>query len=447
MTNLNTKEQNNEICSKLYNSDLITFDKYLECTGQTESIRSPNISDKHKYATTNQEITKSNIYNQHINIFSTYTKEPLYLAVIKSTKPTSLNNNSGNTNNNNTDSKNNNGNDNNLLTLTSGIIEQDNNIFIIEKIDVSKIAIKHQSTGKYVMYNIPELSFSLSDNKSIKTNFIMKTFLVNGILKYKFILLKQGGVESDYSLIIKNGKLAMERDSTFTWDIINLEFTDIPEVDFLLNDINTIESNYNNALYNYNLLFNKKRAIEDVVKLILTNANNVFVNLIRLKSKNEIKISFAQLKSSQQDTFNLLKQNELSIINNKVKEIKNQLELAKTDLEMYKNQMNDKINELEEQLIVKQAELTANNNKIQKYNRTLMNNNIVLDINKFNNANDENAKNILKSEINKNISNMFNNKKTRVNLFYVIIISILLLIIIIQIGVKLFNIKSSSGAN
>lgn len=447
MTNLNTKEQNNEICSKLYNSDLITFDKYLECTGQTESIRSPNISDKHKYATTNQEITKSNIYNQHINIFSTYTKEPLYLAVIKSTKPTSLNNNSGNTNNNNTDSKNNNGNDNNLLTLTSGIIEQDNNIFIIEKIDVSKIAIKHQSTGKYVMYNIPELSFSLSDNKSIKTNFIMKTFLVNGILKYKFILLKQGGVESDYSLIIKNGKLAMERDSTFTWDIINLEFTDIPEVDFLLNDINTIESNYNNALYNYNLLFNKKRAIEDVVKLILTNANNVFVNLIRLKSKNEIKISFAQLKSSQQDTFNLLKQNELSIINNKVKEIKNQLELAKTDLEMYKNQMNDKINELEEQLIVKQAELTANNNKIQKYNRTLMNNNIILDINKFNNANDENAKNILKSEINKNISNMFNNKKTRVNLFYVIIISILLLIIIIQIGVKLFNIKSSSGAN
>ena len=186
MTNLNTKEQNYEICSKLYNSDLITFDKYLECTGQTESIRSPNISDKHKYATTNQEITKSNIYNQHINIFSTYTKEPLYLAVIKSTKPTSLNNNSGNTNNDNinnnnviiTESHSNNINDS-ILIQKKSISNNVNNSIIIgdnQSIDIdNSIIIGHDIQSKNNNLDIPYLEYQVRSAKPFADNKVTMT--------------------------------------------------------------------------------------------------------------------------------------------------------------------------------------------------------------------------------------------------------------------------------
>lgn len=447
MNETNTKEQNTEICSKLYNNDLITFEKYLECTGQSNTTRTPNISDKHKYSVVNKNFNKNNIYNKELNIYSSHIKEPLYLAVISNSGANTTNITNTTTTTNATATTNNVTATTNtaVLTLTSGIIQQDDNIFVIEKIDDSRIAIKHQSSGKYIAYNIPKLELTLTDNKTIKTNFILKSFLINGILKYKFILLKQGGIESDYSFIIKNGKLTIERDSIFTWDINNLEYIDTHEVDYILDDINHIQDEYNTVLYKYNVLDNKIHVLNNIVDIITGgngNINNAFNNLKRLQTANLIQISDAQLESSYNDTINLLNQNELSIINNKVEELNSELALTETDLEMYKNKLNDKINDIQIEIEERKSELNTVNNKIQQYNSTLMNNNIVVDINKFNDVNNENSKNILKSEINKDIGNKFNNKKTRVNAFFIIIICVLLLIIIIQISYKVITIKS-----
>lgn len=428
----NTQKENNEICEKLYNNDLITFEKYLECVGQNEQLRTGNISDIHKYAVSNTDYDTANIYNRRLNIFSTYTKEPLYLAVINSIN---VGNNVGNNGSDNSS------NGNNIITLTTGIINQSDNIFVIEKVNESKIAIKHQETGNYISYDIPNLSIGITTRKSAKTTFIMKSFLVDGIIKYKFSLLKQDGSESDYTLVIKDDKLGIERDSTFTWDIINLEFTVTSELDILLVDINSIKKDYLQALQTYNLIYNKKRVLESMIEYIENNVDTVFNTLRNLQANNRVQISIVQIDVSQQDTYNLLNDNQIGLIRNKIESINDELELAKTDLEMYKNKLGERINDIQIEIEKKHTEIDTITDNIQRYNRTLMNNNIIVDINKFNNADDENAKAILKSEINREVGNAFNNKKTRVNGYFIVVIVLLLLVIITQISLKLFNVK------
>ena len=435
----NTQKENNEICERLYNNDLITFEKYLECVGQNEQLRTGNISDIHKYAVSNTDYDTANIYNRRLNIFSTYTKEPLYLAVINSINVGNDNSNSSGDSNIGSDS----GNNDNMITLTTGIINQDDNIFVIEKVNESKIAIKHQETGNYISYDIPKLSVGITTRKSAKTTFIMKSFLVDGIIKYKFSLLKQDGSESDYTLVIKDDKLGIERDSTFTWDIINLEFTNTSELDTLLVDINTIKKDYLQALQTYNLIYNKKRVLESIIEYIENNVDTVFNTLRNLQANNRVQISITQIDVSQQDTYNLLNDNQIGLIRNKIELLNDELELAKTDLEMYKNKLGERINDIQIEIEKKHSEINTITDNIQRYNRTLMNNNIIVDINKFNNADDENAKAILKSEINREAGNAFNNKKTRVNGYFIVVIVLLLLVIITQISLKLFNVKKA----
>jgi tetrahydromethanopterin S-methyltransferase subunit G len=407
------KMDSNDICQKLYNEGLITYDKYLDCSGNSKSVRKNSIGDKHKYGIYTNEYDRSNIYDKQINIYSLNDDIALYLAVIK----------------NSSDIK-------HLLGVTSGIINENDNIFIIEKINESSVSIKHFHSDNYISYDIPNLEVSLSKIQNNKTEFSMKTYFVNELLKYKFILLKNG-IETNYNLIIKNGNIAIERDSNFYWSINNLEQINVSELDLLLEEINENKEKYNMSLYNYNLLYNKKKFLNELINGINTNVNNIFNNLRNLQKSMIIDISLSQIDISQQDTINYLNENQFLTIKNKIESINSELENVKADLQMYKNELNNKINDIKDKSIINISNLNTIKTKIQNYNNILLNNNIIIDINKFKNSKDDNNKKILKSEINKEVSNKFNNKKTRINIFYIIIISILLLIIIIQLSTKL----------
>jgi hypothetical protein len=403
-----------DICSNLYKEGLITYDKYLDCIGDTSALRTANISDMHKYAISSNELNKRNIYDKQVYIYNSTVIEPLYLSVIDGEK----------------------------LTLTSGIINKDDASFIIEKTGDSIVSIKNYTTNKYIKYDIPSLSVSLSDNRNNKTDFTMKTYLVSSLTKYKFILLKNDGSETDYSLVInKDNKLVIEKESDFYWDIENLEHIDISELDTLLLEINEIKRLYNETLEKYNYLYGKKSALEYIINSINENMRKIFSVLLQLQRNMIINITERQLEISKRDTLLLLDEKQIQVINNKIKTIEDELAITLADLEMYNNQIIEKTVQMVYKIETKSIEIQKIKQQVSAYNNTLMNNNIVVDINSFLNSNDENSKEILKSEINKEVANTFNNKKTRFNLFYMIIICILILVIILQLTSKLLSIK------
>ena len=242
-----TREQNNKICDKLYENELITYEKYLECTGANEQLRTGNYSDIHKYGISNDTNNINNIFNKQLFIYSSQTKEQLYLAyrLISKTADDTID---GDTTNNN-----------DKLKLTTGIIDKNENIFVIEKVNDSNVVLKHKNSAKYVSYDIKNMTIKMTENKNVNTNFIMKSFNVNGLNKFKFSLINKDGKESKLSLIIQDNKVIIGENNTFSWDITNIDADiDIPELDILLVDIENIKNDYNNALYEYNYLFNKK---------------------------------------------------------------------------------------------------------------------------------------------------------------------------------------------
>jgi hypothetical protein len=405
-----------QICTNLYNEGIITYDKYLECIGNSISVRTANMSDMHKYAFTSDNLSNVNIYDKEVNIYSNKSIEQQYLSVINTNKK-------------------------DLLTITTGIFNKDDIIFIIEKTSDTLVSIKNKRSNKYISYNIPNKKIELSNERNNTTNFIMQTFIISGILQYKFILLKKDGSQTDFSLIIKDGQLSIEQNSNFSWNILAIEYSDISDLDLLLTEINDIQHNYTNALQNYNFLFNKKLALEYIINNINNNINNIFELLKTLQSNSKIQISDTQLLVSLQDTKTILNENKIIQLQNEIESLTSEIAVSKGDLQIFKEQLKQKIEKIDEYISTRNNEININNQKIQNYNQILQNNNIVIDINKFINADENNANEILKSKINREVSNTFNNKKTRINAFYMIIIVILSLIIIIQLTSKLLGIK------
>jgi hypothetical protein len=418
-----------DICTNLYKEGLITYDKYLDCINGSINVRAPDMSDMHKYAIQTSDFEKVNIYDKQINIYSSVNEgEHLYLSVIN--------------NKSDLDDK-----DTFILTLTSGIIDKENTIFIIEKTSNNKASIKNYKTNKYITFDILNSTIGLTDKRKNKTDFIIKTYIISGLTKYKFILLKNDGSESEFNLIInKDDKLSIERNSNFYWYIENLENVSISELDLILAEISELKTEYNKILYKYYYLTSKKSALEYIINSVEENIDNIFSILEELQSSSTIEISIAQLEVSKVDTNSILNDSQITLIRNKISEINDEIDITLADLEMYKNNFNEKIEKLNEHIYTKNEELTQIKEKIKLYNRTLINNNIIVDSSTFFNSDNENTKAILKSQINRDVANIFNGKKTRVNVYYIIIIIILLLIIILQLSSKLLFINSFLSA-
>ena len=184
-----------------------------------------------------------------------------------------------------------------------------------------------------------------------------------------------------------------------------------------------------------------KKALKIIKLKIGGKVNNAFNILKQLQTNNEIDISINQINKSKSETQILLKDNQFDLINIKIDEIDREIQNSKNKLDSINNLLNNRLQDLQTEIDKKNSDIKNTTDTIQKYNRTLMNNNIILDINKFNNVDDVNNIAILKSQINKEVSNKFNNKKTRVNGLFIIAVIILLIIIILQISTKLLNIK------
>ena len=415
-----TISENNDICENLYKSNLISFDKFLDCTGQTEAHRVANISDNHKYAVSNTDITTAeNIFDKRVYIYNKIAAEndELYIAIV-----------------------------NNKPTLTTGVFNPLENTFIIEKTSPTTIALKHLSTGKYISYDIPKLELSLTNRKSIKTDIATQTFIIDGMIRFKFNLLGAGGVQSDYSLIINNdGMLAIEKASNETWFIDIIKDFNTTELDELLKKINDAIDEYNKTLVNYYINKQKTEILTNTKSYLSNTVNDIFDEYRTLQRNNKINITPSDITNFLRFTQHNLEENQISTIDEKLGGLKANMDTIKKDLDLHKTDIELLLSDIDIAIDENKERATEINKAVEKYNAALLHNNIMIDLDKYISSDEKQQLEILKSEINSDVKNKTHKKKTKINAVYISIIVLLSLIIIIQLAWKVLKISPTAA--
>lgn len=394
-----TNNLNIEICDNLFKKKFINFKEYLECKGVDE-MRNPLLSDEHKYGVK---------YNKHIkltdNSFYIHYDNNYYLAVI-----------------------------NNTLSITTGIFNEDDNIFEMEKMGVSKYGIRHTKTGLYISYSLKDMTLSLKNKKYKENQFLITSYINNNGIIYYNISIKNNEDLIYLALIDDKLKLTNKK---FNWNLKKIDNSKKKVLNETLIETRVLINKYNKNLEKYNIIKHQKNILNNLLIHIDYVISNVVNYLKQLERNNEIDLTEERIDLIKYNTIKILDSRELFMIRNYILDLDNEITVMKNDLDNIKIEINSILINIDKKIENKNTNILENKNLIHKYNNTLGEHNILLDIDKYKNYDIKNKEKIIKSEINKEIKNKINNNKSYLNIFFITIISLLLIIIIIQFSMKI----------
>lgn len=414
--NNETNTESTMICDKLYKDGTITYNKYLECVGLTDIIRTADISDNHKYGL-NGDTTAQNIFNERVYIYHEDNDVGnLYLSVLS-----------------------------NDILLLNGLLNPSDSQFEIRKTSPSTVNIYHITTDQYLGYSLNNNEFNLilTPNNTINNEFVLSSYIQNGINKFKIHLVKPSDKsESNNTIIIdntgnNNNKLTISTDDNFVWYINEVQDTPHNNNDTLTNNITTIKNKYINSVKNYIDIKNKIDILENTKKHIKNTIDNIFDIYYTMQKNNKIAITNATITNNYNTTLNHLNNKEFADINNIIEQLETEQCNNIKDIDLYKNNINQLLNNIIVEIDNINEKTKTIKKHIQQYNTTLLNNNIIINVDDIINSDDINNNRLVRAEINKNVANHINNTKTKYNFVFMSVIVLCIIIIILQLLKKI----------
>ena len=415
-----TKQLSENLCKSLYQDSLISYDDYIKCSNQSNIIKTSNISDNHKYALENDN-TILNIFKKRVYI----THDNKYLAIIEDIDEL--------------------GNSNGFkITYTTGIFDSKNNIFEIEPIDNNYVTIKHLDTNKYISYNSNKV-VELVDNNAVNTKFMLNKFNINGIIKYTFNIVKPDGSPTELFLTINNNidnNISITNNNKFYWFIDEVDEVTVNELDNLSIKIANIQNDSTQNILEFNIIVNKIKILENLKTYLLDTVNQIFeINKELLPddkifTQNNRTVLRIELKDVyKNDTLDNINNNIIPLIDNKLVILNKEKQDLENFINTYNFDYNALISEINSSIDEKMAANEEIKQQIQRYNTTLMDNKLLMNIQDYDKISDENNKKIDISKINNEIKNkkIMKNNINNILMFSSIIILSLFLIIKLSI--------------
>lgn len=408
-----TEIESKELCKNLYKSNLITIQEYNNCIGKDDYVREMNFTDQHKYGLP-ASLTDISIFNKRVQIYSdNKNNDILFLSVSNEAN----------------------------LGLTNGIFKLDDNIFEIIKESDKAVIVKHISSNKYLSYSIPDNKLYLTDTSKINSLFGISSFIVNDIINYKLEILKLGESETGMFLGINDENELDIVNDDFYWNIDIVETIETPELDNGLDNYNLLKKQITEVTEQYSTVNDKITILKESVSYILNSVEEIFMKMKINQYNNNINISQQQLNRSREETIEYLKQNQIMELNGEIEILENEKQSLVEQFNILKADIEREIENIKKQ----SADIDQKNNEmlneINKYNNTLMHNNIVINVDDYLHNDQINNLKLIKSQINNDVSNKFKNKKNRQNILFVSVIALLSLAIVVLFASKLLMIQ------
>lgn len=400
------QEKTTEFCQKLYKNNEISYEELKKCLGEENKVYQTVVNaDKHRFAVKGDG-TASNFENNLIYIYHYEDGKKQYITASSTS-----------------------------LTLNDGVYVKDDATFIIEKVTAGNYALKNMGSSKYATYD--GLTGKLSLEDKITSNAHLKIFSYTNEENenmYKLVFSKYNkvlGIENNDVLKLYN------IDNDYTWNFeIQPEGIVIYEFDPILDEIAIIVEEYERLSYEYKVLYTKLEILKNLNSHILSVYNNVFDILYNYQSGNQISISRYSLEKAKDDNLLLYEETKKYLIDEKIIATEREMTKIKNKLQEYAIQYDEKV-----QIITNKTNDVVNEtenieSQIAKFNKLLENNNVFIDVNKFEESKLKDKNNLLKAEINKSVDEIKNGSRTRTNLYFNIVIGALLLVIIAQLVMK-----------
>lgn len=396
-----------EVCQRLYDNNLINYNSYLYCLGDNKNdVLVANNNDSHNYGVSS-DVNLSHIVNKPLIINTYYNENNVNYLAVKDMSST-----------NEPDYK---------ITVTNLIYDNNENKFLILDIEGANYVVQHIFTGKYLYFNIEKKTIELTNNITKKNNILITTLFTESTIKYKF--------EKDgHYMILNNGRVKLDKNDTNNMVNINIiDTAKFDEVDEILVNYNTLLKKYNESLTNLYYINGYIEILENLKTHLINTINNAYDIFNLLQKDNLINITLVDLNEYKSEALEMINNNEISKLNDKVNELKNYKNIIENDIEQHKSDLDIMLNNLNISKENIDKESLSIDNEIYTYNNVFESSNINLDVEKFKKYTTENKKELLISEINNNIYNNKKTQKKQSNILFIIVISILIIVIIIQL--------------